>query len=90
MLLTELAGLLRQLLAGLLRHYARMSHRTNLWWLGDDTRARWNAMRLLRSHQLSLSEVTLACGFSDQSHFTRVFTRLSGTTPGTWRRPHQR
>src|SRR5262245_29884765 len=44
------------------------------------------AMRLLHSRQFSLPEVALACGFSDQSHFTRVFTRLSGTSPGAWRR----
>ena len=49
-----------------------------------------NAMRLLRSQQLSLPQVALACGFSDQSHFTRVFTRLSGTSPGAWRRLHQK
>jgi AraC-like DNA-binding protein len=45
-----------------------------------------NAMRLLRNQQVSLPEVALACGFSDQSHFTRVFTKLSGTSPGAWRR----
>jgi AraC family transcriptional regulator len=49
-----------------------------------------NAMRLLRNRQLSLPEVGLACGFSDQSHFTRVFTRLSGTSPGAWRRFHRK
>jgi AraC family transcriptional regulator len=48
-----------------------------------------NAMRLLRKRQFSLSEVALACGFSDQSHFTRVFTRLSGMSPRVWRRLHQ-
>jgi AraC family transcriptional regulator len=48
-----------------------------------------NAMRLLRDQQLSLPEVALACGFSDQSHFTRVFAKLSGTSPGAWRRLHQ-
>jgi len=48
-----------------------------------------NAMRLLRNQHLSLPEVALACGFSDQSHFTRVFTKLSGTSPGAWRRLYQ-
>ena len=47
------------------------------------------AMRLLHNRHFSLPEVALACGFSDQSHFTRVFTRLSGTSPGVWRRLHQ-
>jgi AraC family transcriptional regulator len=49
-----------------------------------------NAMRLLRNRQLSLPEVALACGFSDQSHFNRVFTKLSGTSPGAWRRLHRK
>jgi len=45
-----------------------------------------SAMWLLRNRQSSLSQVALACGFSDQSHFTRVFTRFSGTGPAAWRR----
>ena len=40
---------------------------------------------LLRSRD-PLSEVGLACGFADQSHFTRVFTRMVGTSPGAWKR----
>lgn len=44
-----------------------------------------HARRLLRTTDLSLSEVALHCGFSDQSHFTRVFTRFEGATPGRWR-----
>jgi AraC-like DNA-binding protein len=34
----------------------------------------------------SLTDVALACGFSDQSHLTRLFTRQFGFTPGTWRK----
>jgi AraC family transcriptional regulator len=30
--------------------------------------------------------VAVGCGFSDQAHFTRVYTRLSGISPGAWRR----
>jgi len=48
------------------------------------------ARQLLRNRQLSLSEVALECGFADQSHFTRVFAKLSGTGPGAWRRVHQK
>jgi AraC family transcriptional regulator len=44
------------------------------------------AKPLLRDRQLALSEVALACGFADQSHFTRIFTRLVGVSPGAWRR----
>lgn len=41
---------------------------------------------LLRTSEMSLSEVATACGFADQSHFTRAFTHAVGTTPGLWRR----
>ena len=44
------------------------------------------AKSLLCDRKLSLSEVALACGFADQSHFTRVFTRHVGISPGVWRR----
>ena len=44
------------------------------------------AMTLLRQPQMPLSEIALACGFADQSHFTRVFTRQTGRSPGVWRR----
>jgi len=53
------------------------------WLLNERiTRAR----ELLRGSQVSLSEVAISCGFADQSHFTRVFTNVVGTTPGHWRR----
>lgn len=38
------------------------------------------------NEKTTLAEVALSCGFSDQSHFTRVFVRLVGTSPATWRR----
>lgn len=44
------------------------------------------ARDLLRTSNTPLAEVAVACGFSDQSHFTRVFAGIVGTTPGNWRR----
>jgi AraC family transcriptional regulator len=44
------------------------------------------AKEKLHDRRLSLSEVALACGFADQSHLTRVFTRTVGVNPGAWRR----
>jgi AraC-like DNA-binding protein len=40
----------------------------------------------LRDEKLPLSEVALECGFSDQSHLTRLFNRIVGVSPGVWRR----
>lgn len=34
----------------------------------------------------SLASIALICGFADQSHLTRVFSRYTGLTPGAWRR----
>jgi AraC-like DNA-binding protein len=34
----------------------------------------------------SLADTALSCGFSDQSHLTRLFTRQFGHTPGAWRK----
>jgi AraC-like DNA-binding protein len=44
------------------------------------------AMTMLSREQASLADIALTCGFADQSHFTRVFTKYIGTSPGQWRR----
>jgi AraC family transcriptional regulator len=44
------------------------------------------ARTLLRLGNLSLSEIAVACGFSNQSHLTNVFREHVGTTPGHYRR----
>lgn len=43
------------------------------------------AKQLLKSSELSLSEVSTACGFFDQTHMTRIFKRLVNATPGRYR-----
>lgn len=44
------------------------------------------ARGLLIANDMSLADVALACGFADQSHFTRVFSSAIGMPPGAWRR----
>jgi AraC-like DNA-binding protein len=44
------------------------------------------AAELLGNRALPLADIAIACGFADQSHFTRVFTALMGASPNTWRR----
>ncbi|WP_439594677.1 helix-turn-helix domain-containing protein [Falsiroseomonas sp.] len=48
------------------------------------------ARQMLARPELTLAEIALACGFADQSHFTRVFARQEGETPGLWRRQQRR
>jgi AraC family transcriptional regulator len=47
------------------------------------------AKEKLRDGRLSLSDVAAVCGFSDQSHLTKVFTRMVGLGPGAWRRARE-
>src|ERR1700730_9817776 len=47
------------------------------------------AKQLLIGTTLSLGEIALVCGFADQSHLTRLFSRVTHSSPGAWRR-HKR
>jgi AraC family transcriptional regulator len=44
------------------------------------------AKSLLQGSGESLADIALTCGFSNQSHLTRVFSREVGLSPGKWRR----
>ena len=45
-----------------------------------------HACRLLAQTSMELSEISLICGFADQSHFSRVFARQEKRSPGKWRK----
>jgi AraC family transcriptional regulator len=47
------------------------------------------AKTLLLESSITTAEIAVICGFADQSHLTRVFTRLVGTPPSGWRREHK-
>lgn len=44
------------------------------------------AKKLMTLRDLPLSEIAIAAGFANQSHFTRVFSSMVGVSPGAWRR----
>ncbi len=43
------------------------------------------SIELMRDHSVQLADVALSAGFADQSHFTRIFARRMGISPGAWR-----
>jgi AraC family transcriptional regulator len=43
------------------------------------------ACRELMASNLAVINIAFAAGFADQSHFSRTFKRLCGTTPGRYR-----
>lgn len=47
------------------------------------------AKELLETTITPLSQIALDCGFSDQSHFSRIFRRVTGEAPRLWRHKHQ-
>lgn len=74
--LAEEAGVSRE-------HLARVFRRTTGLTVGQYVRKRraLESAARLRAGRADLSEVALACGFADQSHFTREFRRYFRTTP---------
>ena len=46
------------------------------------------ARNLLAHSPTPLVDVAGICGFADQSHFSRIFARYVGASPGAWRREH--
>jgi transcriptional regulator GlxA family with amidase domain len=44
-----------------------------------------HASRLLAETERPLSEIAIASGFADQSHFCRQFSKIVGITPSTYR-----
>ena len=45
-----------------------------------------HAKHLASTTDQALSEIALACGFADQSHMTRVFSRMEKISPAAWKR----
>lgn len=52
-------------------------------WIRQQRIAR--AKQLIRSTNLSLTRISLECGFWDQAHFCHIFTRSEGINPFAWR-----
>ena len=47
------------------------------------------AMELLARSSAAIADISLECGFSEQSHFTKSFRQAIGMTPGAWRQKHR-
>ena len=85
--LAELAALAGVSRFQLLRRFAAAYGCTPHAWL---TQQRAERVRALVRQGLGLAEAAHACGFADQSHMTRTFTRHFGFTPGAWQRAQAR
>ena len=68
-------------------HLSREFRRHNNYTVGELIRRRRveHACHLLAHSHMSLAEIALTCGFSDQSHFSLMFKRHMGMTPSKFR-----
>jgi AraC family transcriptional regulator len=57
------------------------------WWLLHRTK---RAKELLEHTNTPISKIAADCGFADQSHLTRVFSKVYHVSPGAWRRQRSR
>lgn len=81
--LGELAALVGIGRFQLLRRFAQAYGVTPYAWLQQQ---RVEQARGLIRHGMPLAQAAAQCGFADQSHLTRLFTRQLGFTPGAWQR----
>lgn len=47
------------------------------------------ARKLLCDTSMSIAEISVQLGFTDQAHMTKVFRAVTADTPAAWRRTHQ-
>jgi transcriptional regulator GlxA family with amidase domain len=52
-------------------------------WIRQQRIAR--AKQLIQDTDLTLTQISLECGFCDQAHFSHIFTRSEGVSPFAWR-----
>ena len=52
-------------------------------WIRQQRIAR--AKQLIQNTDMTLTQISLECGFCDQAHFSHIFTRSEGITPFAWR-----
>jgi AraC-like DNA-binding protein len=69
------------------KRFLKATGRTVLRWL-HERRVTAAADRLIHSDD-DIDAIALAVGYANRYHFTRMFTRLVGTPPATYRRQHQ-
>ena len=69
-------------------HFSRAFHQS----VGEPPARYLRRYRVKRAREMllltskSVSEIALNCGFADQAHLTKTFSRIVGVTPAAWRR----
>lgn len=86
--IAQIAGEAQMSASAFARAFKRSTGETPHRWLMK-SRIR-KARSLLHLTTLPIADIALQCGFVDQSHLTRAFVRLIGTSPAVWRKQHSK
>lgn len=70
-----------------IRSFRETTGKTPYRWLIEHRVSR--ARTLLAQSRDTIAEIAINCGFADQSHLTRMFTREVGMSPSIWRRDYR-
>ena len=81
--LSDLAAQLEMPLGTFARHFRNATGQSPYAFVIERRLCR--AETLMREGDGSIAEIALACGFSNQSHFTSAFRARRGATPAMWR-----
>jgi AraC family transcriptional regulator len=81
---TDLAGVVRLSTSHFFRAFRQTFGESPLAYIMQRRIRR--AQELMLTSRLPLSQVALECGMCDQAHLCRVFRRIVGINPNTWRR----
>jgi AraC family transcriptional regulator len=80
---TDLAAVCRLSRSHFTRAFRNSTGETPRQWL---TNYRLRRAQTLLHGRAAIADIAIECGFADQSHLTRTFTRALGTSPGAFRR----
>lgn len=64
---------------GIIAIFKRLYHTTPIQYI--NTLRIYHAEQLLRSTDLSITQIAMVCGFNDFNYFSRIFRAIRGTTP---------
>ncbi len=79
----ELAGMLGVSRSTLWRAFKAVTDQTPHEWIRSQRILQ--ACNFLKQKDLTLQEISYACGFKSEKYFMRCFKNVTGTTPGKWR-----
>ncbi len=82
--ITEIANLVSMSIPGFCRYFKKVTNKTFVEFLNEYRLV--HATKLLHEQQISITDVCFESGFSNFSHFNKLFKKFTGKTPSAYRK----